>query len=129
MVPWFQTGTQSTLAVGRRNLKPGEDLRPTAMADTLSASADSSIVAGDDIMHPKAFLVKRRGQPMEEHRPEKVLDQVHAYPEFAAGLRLPSIGDPRGSNSTRIWALQATRSETLTDSNNGSTRSSPGLPQ
>jgi len=30
MAPWFKTITQSTLAVGRRNLNPGEDLRPTA---------------------------------------------------------------------------------------------------
>jgi hypothetical protein len=33
------------------------------------------------------------------------------------------------SNSTRIWALQATRSETPADSSSGSTRSTPGLPQ
>jgi len=31
MTPWFKTITQSTLAVGRRNLKPGETLRRTAL--------------------------------------------------------------------------------------------------
>lgn len=31
-MPWLQTNTQSTLAVGRRLLKPGKDSCPTALA-------------------------------------------------------------------------------------------------
>ena len=30
----------------------------------------------NDIMVPKSLFVKRRSQPMEEHRPKKRLDQV-----------------------------------------------------
>jgi len=29
----------------------------------------------DGILHSKSFFVKRRSQPMEEHRPKKLLDQ------------------------------------------------------
>jgi hypothetical protein len=35
----------------------------------------------DDVVHPKPSSAKRRGQPMEEHRPKKLLDQVCTCPQ------------------------------------------------
>jgi hypothetical protein len=37
-------------------------------------------------MHPESVFVKRRSQPVEEHRSEKLLDQIHACPELGEGM-------------------------------------------
>lgn len=33
----------------------------------------------NDIMHLKSLFVKRRSQPIDEHRPKKLLDQVREW--------------------------------------------------
>ena len=37
-------------------------------------------------MHPESLSVKWKSQPMEEHRPKKLWNQVRASPELAEGL-------------------------------------------
>lgn len=41
-------------------------------------------------MHLKAFSVKRRCQPMEEHHLRKLLDQVHACLELVETTVIPT---------------------------------------
>jgi hypothetical protein len=53
------------------------------------------------ILLPKPFFVKQRSQPMEEHHPKKLWDQVRVCPELSEGM-------PSPSNTTRIAASRPT---------------------
>ena len=69
------------------------------------------------IMHPESFFVKERNQPIEEHRPKKLLEQIRACPELAEGMPSASNTIPiaptrptsAGSNATSTSAACATR--------------------
>jgi len=68
-------------------------------------------------MRQKFFFVKRRNQPMEEHRPKKLLDQVRACPELGEGMPsasntipiAPSRPTSAGSSATSTSAICVTR--------------------